>query len=137
MALPKIYTHRTAARKHLEAIRWPNGPICPHCSAENVATELKGKSGRPGLWKCRACQKPFTVTVGTVLERSKIPLHQWVYITDVITSSKKRVRTHQISELTGLSYKSAWLMRLRVRKAMEQTKRALTNNGRNVSRKQR
>ncbi len=53
-----IYQNERAARKHLEALRWPNGPVCPHCGTVDEATKLKGKSTRPGVWKCRACQKP-------------------------------------------------------------------------------
>jgi len=68
----KIYTDETAAREYLESVQWPNGPICPHCGVLNEATALQGASTRPGVYKCRPCQKPFSVTVGTVFERSKI-----------------------------------------------------------------
>src|SRR3979411_816453 len=81
MTIPKIYTDEQAARKHLEKLQWPNGPECPHCGVVNEATELKGYSTRPGVWKCRACEKPFSVTVGTVFEDSKVPLHKWLYPT--------------------------------------------------------
>ncbi|HWL46071.1 MAG TPA: transposase, partial [Sphingomonadaceae bacterium] len=66
MALARIYTDENAARKHLERLLWANGPVCPHCGVENEATLLQGKSTRPGVYKCRPCQKPFSVTVGTV-----------------------------------------------------------------------
>ncbi len=69
----KIYNDEGAARAHLEAIQWPEGPVCPHCGAINEATLLQGKSTRPGVYKCRPCEKPFSVTVGTVFERSIIP----------------------------------------------------------------
>ena len=68
----KIFTNEAAARKHFEALRWPDGPVCPHCGTVDEATELKGKSTRAGLYKCRACQKPFTATMGTLYERSAI-----------------------------------------------------------------
>ena len=74
----KIYHDDEAARRHFEAIRWPNGPECPHCGVVGEATELKGKSTRPGVYKCRACRKPFSATVGTLFERSKIPLCKWL-----------------------------------------------------------
>lgn len=121
MALPEIYTDETAAREHLEKLLWPNGPICPHCGVENEATLLKGKSTRPGVFKCRPCQKPFSVTVGTVFERSKIPLHTWVYVTDLMTASKKGISAHQVHRMTGVTYKTAWFMCHRIRKAMEET----------------
>jgi transposase-like protein len=119
MALPEIYTDETAARKHLEGLLWPNGPICPHCGVENEATELKGKSTRPGVWKCRACEKPFTVTVGTVFERSKIALNLWVYATDLMTSCKNGVSAHEIHRRLRVTYKTAWFMMHRIRKALE------------------
>src|SRR6478752_5232984 len=121
MAIPKIYTDETAARKHLEALLWPNGPVCPHCGVENEATELKGKSTRPGVWKCRACEKPFTVTVGTVFERSKIALHMWVYATDLITGAKNGMSAHELHRMLKVTYKTAWFMMHRIRKAMEES----------------
>ena len=76
----EIYNDADKAREHLEAIHWPNGPVCPtcgNCDAERV-TKLMGKSTRPGVYKCKECRSPFTVTVGTVFERSKIALNKWV-----------------------------------------------------------
>ena len=72
-----IYHDKDKAREHLEAIRWPDGPICPHCGVLDNAAELNGKAHRPGVYKCRDCRKQFTVTVGTVFERSKVPLNKW------------------------------------------------------------
>lgn len=123
MALAKIYTDEAAAREHLEGLLWPTGPICPHCG--NVDGErihkLQGKSTRPGVYKCRECEKPFTVTVGTVMERSKIPLHQWVYATHLMTASKKGISAHQLSRMLGITYKSAWFLAHRIREAMRPT----------------
>ena len=68
-----IYHDKDKARQHLESIRWPEGPICPHCGVIDNATEMQGKAHRPGLYKCKDCRKQFTVTVGTVFERSKVP----------------------------------------------------------------
>jgi transposase-like protein len=118
MALPKIYTDETAARTHLEGLLWPEGPICPHCGTVNEATLLKGKSTRPGVYKCRPCQKPFSVTVGTVFERSKIALNLWVYATDLMTSCKNGVSAHEIHRRIGVTYKTAWFMMHRIREAM-------------------
>jgi transposase-like protein len=118
MSLARIYTDETAAREHLEGLLWPDGPICPHCGVIDQATRLKGKSTRAGLLKCRACEKPFSVTVGTVMERSKIKLHQWVYATHLLTSSKKGISAHQLSRMLGLTYKSAWFLAHRIREAM-------------------
>jgi transposase-like protein len=118
MALPRIYTDENAAREHLEGLLWPEGPICPHCGSIDQATRLQGKSTRPGLLKCRECEKPFSVTVGTVFERSKIKLHQWVYASHLLTSSKKGISSHQLSRMLGVTYKTAWFMAHRIREAM-------------------
>ena len=118
MAFPRIYTDENAAREHLEALLWPDGPVCPHCRTIDQATRLQGKSTRPGLLKCRVCEKPFSVTVGTVFERSKIKLHQWVYASHLLTSSKKGISSHQLSRMLGVTYKTAWFMAHRIREAM-------------------
>jgi transposase-like protein len=115
MSLPKIYTDEHAARRHLEKLQWPDGPVCPHCGVIGEATELKGESTRAGVYKCRACEKPFTVTVGTVFERSKIPLHMWLYATHLLTASKKGMSAHQLHRTLKVTYKTAWFMALRIR----------------------
>jgi transposase-like protein len=114
----KIYNDENAARKHLEKLQWPEGPICPHCGVINEATLLEGKSTRPGLYKCRPCQKPFSVTVGTVFERSHIPLTKWLLATELLTSSKKGISAHQVHRMLGVTYKTAWFMMHRIREAM-------------------
>ena len=114
----KIYNDETAAREHLEKLQWPDGPICPHCGVIGQATELAGKSTRPGVWKCRPCGKPFSVTVGTVFERSHIPLTKWLLATELLTSSKKGISSHQLHRMLGVTYKTAWFMAHRIREAM-------------------
>lgn len=118
MSLNKIYTDENAAREHLESLQWPDGPICPRCGTVNEATLLKGKSTRPGVYKCRPCEKPFSVTVGTVYERSHIPLHKWIYATHLLTASKKGISSHQLMRMLGVTYKTAWFMSHRIREAM-------------------
>jgi transposase-like protein len=120
----KIYTDETAARKHLEALQWPDGPICPHCGVINEATALTGESTRPGVYKCRPCQKPFSVTVGTVFERSHVPLTKWLLATELLTSSKKGISAHQLHRMSGVTYKTAWFMAHRIREAMAPAKNA-------------
>lgn len=122
-----IYHDADKAREHLEAIRWPDGPICPHCGVLNNAAKLEGKGGpkgkkaRPGLYKCRDCRQQFSVTVGTVFERSKIPLNKWLLATHLMTSSKKGISSHQIHRNLGVTYKTAWFMTHRIREAMKDT----------------
>jgi len=120
MSLPEIYTNEEKAREHLESLLWPDGPHCPHCGNADPdrITKLKGKSTRPGVHKCMECRKPFTVTVGTVFERSHIPLHKWVYATHLLTASKKGISSHQLMRMLGVTYKTAWFMSHRIREAM-------------------
>jgi len=118
-ALTAPYFHDAAkAREHLEAIRWPNGPICGHCGSP-VFYALKGEAHRPGLYKCADCRKQYSVTVGTVFERSKIPLSKWLMATYMLCSSKKGVSSHQIHRTLGVTYKTAWFMTHRIREAMK------------------
>jgi len=113
-----IYSDPEKAREYLEAIRWPSGPVCPHCFSAEQITKLSGKSTRPGVYKCNACRKPFSVTVGTVFERSKIPLNKWVFATHLVAASKKGVSAHQLHRMLGITYKSAWFLLHRIREAM-------------------
>jgi transposase-like protein len=114
----RIYQDPEAARKHLEKLLWPEGPVCPHCGVVGEATKLRGKSTRPGVCKCKPCQKPFSVTVGTVFEDSKVPLNKWVLATELLTASKKGMSAHQIHRMLGVTYKTAWFMCHRIREAM-------------------
>lgn len=109
------------ARVYLESVRWPNGPICPHCGSAEVPYALKGKAHRPGLYKCRDkdCRMQFSVTVGTVFERSKIPLSKWLTAAFLLCSSKKGMSAHQLHRVMGVTYKTAWFLAHRIRHAME------------------
>ena len=113
-----IYTDSGKAREHMEAIRWPTGPYCPHCGCSGKITKLGGKSTRPGVYKCNDCKSPFTVTVGTVFERSKIALNKWVFAIHLMASSKKGMSVHQLHRTIGVTYKTAWFMSHRIREAM-------------------
>ena len=114
-----MFTDEDAAREALEAVRWPNGPVCPHCgSTGDDVARVHGKSGRPGLFYCNGCKGQFTVTVGTVFERSKIPLTKWWMSCHLLNSSKKGISAHQMHRMLGVTYKSAWFMMHRLREAM-------------------
>src|SRR6266700_7979033 len=116
-----IYNDEETARRHFEAIRWPHGPVCPHCGTVDEATELHGKSHRPGLYKCKACEKPFTAMIGTLFERSHIPLHKWLLAMHLLTSSKKGMSAHQLWRMLGFgSYRTAWFMAHRIRESMRE-----------------
>lgn len=114
-----IYSDENAAREHLEAIRWPDGPICPSCHQNEPVKLLGGKSMGPGWYHCSACREKFTVRVGTVYERSKIPLHKWLLATHLLCASKKGMSAHQLHRMLGLTYKTAWFMAHRIREAMK------------------
>ena len=107
------------AREYLEAIRWPNGPVCPHCGSTDGAYRLEGDKHRPGLLKCKDCREQFSVTVGTVFEHSKIGLSKWLLATHLLCSSKKGISSHQIARTLGVTYKTAWFMTHRIREAMK------------------
>src|ERR1039458_210757 len=119
-----IYTDADKARAHFESLLWPNGPVCPHCGVIGNAAALNGKSTRAGVYKCRDCRQPFSVTVGTVFERSKIPLNKWLLATHLLASSKKGISSHQIHRTLGVTYKTAWFMTHRIREAMAPAKGA-------------
>jgi len=118
-----IFTDLDKAREALEAVRWPNGPYCPHCgnSDPDLIAKIEGKkqSHRPGLYYCNECKGQFTVTVGTVFERSKVPLTKWWLATHLMSSSKKGVSAHQLHRTLGVTYKTAWFMAHRIREAMK------------------
>lgn len=117
----KIFNDEEAARVHFERLRWPDGPVCPHCGTVDQATEMKGKSTRAGLYKCRACRRPFTATMGTLYERSHIPLHKWLLATHLLCSSKKGISAHQLWRMLGFgSYRTAWFMAHRIREGMRE-----------------
>lgn len=113
-----IFTDKTAAREYLERQRWADGVYCPHCGGTEKCKRLSGKSHRPGLYQCGDCRQQFTVTVGTVFERSKVPLNKWLLATFLMASSKKGISAHQLHRSIGVTYKTAWFMFHRIREAM-------------------
>jgi transposase-like protein len=115
-----IFHNDDAARAHLEAQRWPDGPECPHCGEHNAQniTRLDGLSHRAGLCQCNSCRKQFSVTVGTIFEDSKIGLAKWVLATHLMSASKKGISAKQIERMLGVTYKTAWFMCHRIRLAM-------------------
>jgi transposase-like protein len=106
-----------AARTLIESIRWPDGPVCSHCGSINHAYAV---TGRAGLYRCAEpeCRKDFTVTTGTVMERSKVPLHKWMAAFYLMNASKKGISAHQLHRTLGVTYQTAWFMCHRIREAM-------------------
>jgi transposase-like protein len=112
---PHFHSHELAC-EWLERTRWPNGPVCSHCGTVGHAYKTK----KPGWYRCaqKACRKDFTVTTGTVMERSHIELNKWLMAFYLMSSIKKGVSAHQLHRSLNLDYKSAWFMCHRIREAM-------------------
>src|SRR6266545_3842300 len=110
-----------SAAEYLETLRWPDGPVCPHCGeSERQAYRLKVKGTSRRVWKCAACRKQFTVMVGTIFEDSHVPLNKWLLAFYLLCSSKKGMSAHQLHRMLGVTYKTAWFMAHRIRYAMQQ-----------------
>jgi len=110
------FNNDEAARAYLESLRWPEGPICPHCGSINRAYKIKPA----GTYRCAegACRGNFTVTMNSPMERSHIALHKWVLAFHLMCSSKKGISAHQLHRTLGITYRSAWFMAHRVRECM-------------------
>jgi transposase-like protein len=123
-SLSTLFVDDDKAREFLEAKRWPDGPTCPHCGSNKVYTltpkPTSKRPVRPGVYKCGACRKQFTVRIGTIFEESKIPLCKWLMAIHLMTSSKKGISSHQISREAGITQKSAWFLCHRIREAMRE-----------------
>jgi transposase-like protein len=116
----KAFTDNNVAREAIEALMWPNGPVCPHCGCTGKIGRVEGKSARSGLYYCGDCKKQFTVTVGTIFERSKVPLSKWWMAIHLMASSKKGMSAHQLHRMLGVAYQTAWFMEHRIREAMRE-----------------
>ena len=117
-----IFQSERQARAWLESRVWKNGPVCPHCgyTDQTRITQLRGRSHRPGLYQCNSpsCRRQFTITVGTIFEHSKIPLHNWLAALFLISASGARVPVIHVQRALGISYKGARSMVGRLRQAL-------------------
>ncbi len=114
------FQDEAAAFEYVEAHLWPNGPTCPHCGNADTARigRLQGKTTRPGLRKCYACRKPFTVRIGSIFEDSHLALHLWLQVIHLMSAGKKGISTRQIQRMLNCSMKTAWHLTHRIRAAM-------------------
>ena len=112
-----IFADEAAAYAFLESIRWPNGPVCPHCGSTDRFVRLNGSSARRGLLSCNACLRQSRVTVGTVYEKSHIPVRKWHLATFLIVSRHADSSIRRLKAVLGISYKSAWIMARRIRRS--------------------
>jgi len=129
--LVQAYADEGKARELLEAWRWPKGPVCPHCqnAGEKRISKLEAQNTSPsgvrqGVYFCGACRQQFTVSVGTVMERSHVPLSKWLMALNLLCSSKKSLSANQIHRMIGVTYKTAWFMCHRIRFGMTPEHRA-------------
>lgn len=128
LSKPYFYDE-AAAFEHVEAMLWPEGPVCPHCGNVDKFYSLKGVRSKPskknpegierhGLYKCVECKKQITVRIGTIFEESHLPLHKWLQAIHLMTSSKKGMSAHQLHRMLEVTYKTAWFLAHRIREAM-------------------
>lgn len=122
--LSRPYFHdETEAFRFVEAIIWPQGPVCPHCGCSGRITAIKPnpeKRVRYGLKKCGDCKGQFTVRMGTIFEESKLPMTKWLQAIFLMTASKKGVSAHQLHRTLEVTYKTAWFLAHRIREAMRE-----------------
>jgi transposase-like protein len=128
--LNRPYFHdEAAAFAHVEAMLWPQGPVCHHCGNMGRIYALKGVRSkaskknpegveRHGLYKCGECRKQFTVRMGSIFEESHLPLHKWLQAIHLMCSSKKGISAHQLHRVLECTYKTAWFLAHRIREAM-------------------
>jgi len=127
-----IFYDEGKARLWLEAQRWPDGPVCPFCKKRDAVKALPDTLSKPskthlegvlqtGWYHCRKDRKRFTVRVGTLYERSHIPLHKWLHATHLLCASKKGMSALQLHRMLGVARKTAWFMAHRIREGMRET----------------
>lgn len=123
MEVMRRFSTEEAARIYMEALRWPKGPVCPHCgNTERISRIAPNPDAkvRPGLCRCGKCLQQFTVTVGTVLEDSHIPINKWMVVFYMMCASKTQISALQIQRHLEIgSYRTAWFMCHRVRYALQ------------------
>lgn len=108
----KMFPDQEAARVYLEARLWPSGPRCPVCAGLDRITTRKD-----GYYRCNKCAEDFTVRTGTVMERSHVPLHKWLYAMYLLVTARKGISSLQLSKEIGITQKSAWFVLGRLREA--------------------
>ncbi len=126
ISLAANYSDEDTARALLEKMRWPDGPVCPHCKNDSTGKPIsaltakkESKRGvRKGVYFCGACRKQFTVKIGTIFEDSHIPISKWLMAIFILCASKKSISAHQMHRMLKVTYKTAWFMCHRIRFAM-------------------
>ena len=107
------YNCNEACREALEDIRWPSGPCCIRCG-DTAVDPVRDR----GQWMCRSCRYQFSVTAGTIMHRSHLPLRKWFLAIYLMCESKKGVSANQLKRTLGVAYQTAWHLCHRIREAM-------------------
>lgn len=116
MNLPKLveqFGSEDRCREYLEALRWPDGVVCPRCESKSVS-----KIETRNQFDCNSCRYQFSVTAGTIFHDSHLPLWKWFLAVYLIGESKKGISAKQLQRMLGVSYKTAWHLAHRIRDAM-------------------
>lgn len=100
-------------RELLEDLRWPNGTACTRCGDTNVV-RIKNRDA----WDCRGCGYHFSVTSGTIMHDSHLPLRKWFAAIYLMVESRKGMSANQLKRTLGVAYKTAWHLCHRIREAM-------------------
>ncbi len=123
-----IFCDENSARQFIEAIRWPEGPVCTRCRSLNVIR--MGGQTQAGMWLCRECRSKFTCRMGTSMEHSHVPLHKWLLALYLATTCDRYLSPQKLMRQLSLgSYRTAWLMAQRMRDALSQHRRELERQG--------
>jgi transposase-like protein len=128
-SLAKKITDEASAYAYMESLRWPNGPVCPHCEhdkayflkpANGVSRSTRtGAQSQRRVWKCAACRKQFSVTTGTIFHGSKVSLQTWLFVFFEMCANKNGLAAREVERKYGVAPKTAWFMTQRIREAMK------------------
>ena len=117
---PSRFHSDVDARLYLEQVRWPKGPVCPHCNKRSKSYRLAPKPSkkdthvRDGVWKCGVCRKQFTVRIGTVMEGSHVQLNKWLLAIHLMCTSKEGISARDLQRIVGITYRTAQFMANRI-----------------------
>ena len=113
-----MYPDEESARVYLEGRIWPSGHVCPACGDGSHISALGTCATRKaGFYRCLPCGFDFTVRTNTVMERSKVPLHKWLYSMYLLVTARKGISSLQLAKEIGVTQKTAWFILGRLREA--------------------
>lgn len=113
ITLVERYRNEDKCRAYLEELRWPDGITCPRCNSKSIS-----RIREYNVFDCNSCRYQFSVTSGTIFHDTHLPLWKWIATIYLMVEAKKGVSANQIKRTIGVSYKTAWYLCHRIRKAM-------------------